>query len=210
MRLLLGIVTVIVVLLSILSDVARQIGLMQSVPDDLRLLFDTRECQPSCWHGITPGITSFHNAVQHLRSDTVKAVLPDPLNESSYQVCWKFTELPEWSGCVRRNKGYDPLDELVLYPTHPDKDNTIQLDAVLSILGEPIYVVTVKAQKALIAYLFFPNNVRVAVRGSFVGCYAFRLSPDMQVFQINYNVPGSSAYDTQNWHGLRRITPIGC
>lgn len=170
--------------------------------DDTSLISD-EPCAAPCWRGITPGETSWNDALEIIENDESLSDLDTRTNDDTGQIgaTWAQTD---GANCCQMFSEDGETVELLVAQTTPD----IELAEVIEKYGEPSYLIgeTVTSDQALMSVYYpdVPMLVYVFVAGedgeisemSEVVGFAYTTPDLMELLLVTSNLYEWSGFDT--------------
>jgi hypothetical protein len=170
--------------------------------DDTSLISD-QPCAAPCWRGITPGETSWNDALEIIENDENLSDLDTRTNDDTGQIgaTWAQTD---GANCCQMFSEDGETVELLVAQTTPD----IELAEVIEKYGEPSYLIgeTVTSDQALMSVYYpdVPMLIYVFVAGedgeisemSEVVGFAYTTPDLMELLLVTSNLYEWSGFDT--------------
>lgn len=144
-------------------------------------LVDNEPCAAPCWRGITPGETTWRDALTILEDDATLSDVKTETNEETGEIAATFQRADGVPCCLVYTSDGDTVDQMLLQLA---PDNT--LGEVIENLGEPEYFSgTEVSPEQAAAALFYPDQ-QLVVYAFVAGVAEGIISEDSEVFAALY------------------------
>jgi hypothetical protein len=160
-------------------------------------LVDNEPCEAPCWRGITPGETSWRDALTTLEDDATLSDVKTETNEETGEIAATFQRADGVPCCLVYTSDGDVVDQMLLQLA---PDNT--LGEVIENLGEPEYFSgTEVSPEQAAAALFYPEK-QLVVYAFVAGVAEGEITEDSEVFAALYLTEDDMAevLQTSNLH----------
>lgn len=144
-------------------------------------LVDNTPCQAPCWRGITPGVTTWGEALTILEDDATLADVKVESNEETGEIAATFQRRDGVPCCLVYTRNGQVVDQMLLQLA-PDKT----LGEVIANLGEPAYFSgTEVSPEQAAAALFYPD-LDLVVYAFVAGVESGQVQASSEIFAALY------------------------
>jgi hypothetical protein len=201
-----------IVVFALLIVAARAIG-STNKPPALAIL-DPGDCLQPCWHGIRPGVTTFHDAKANLRADPDVRVV----GEEEKELCWQMISKSGWAGCIESDGGPDQRTARVANIVVWLPQNTMRLGDMVSNFGDPKAVWVCLQIISITSTLPTPHSsvaprfqngisgIAYTTRNSRLGKNIVLADPNMNIFYLYYGPADRPiSRGSMSWRGFTQF-----
>jgi hypothetical protein len=148
--------------------------------DDISLT-NNEPCQAPCWHGITPGVTTWSDAITILQDDGTLSDVTTEANEESGEIAATFQKANGVACCLIYTKDGEFVDQILLQLAPINL-----LGDVIENFGEPSFFSgTEVSPEQAAAALFYPDQ-QLVVYAFVAGAESGEISARSEIFATLY------------------------